>query len=157
MTASGNVCEDEDEDGSFDVSDNCRYVSNPSQEDADSDLFGDACDNCPADYNDRQIDSDIDGIGDVREDEDEDGVRTRSTTARPFRILTKRTRFLTLSETFAKTTTTMTVSLDAVDNCPTVVNPGQENTDLDSWGDACDNCSNIANQGQEDADLYSQR
>jgi len=57
------------------------------------------------------------------------------------------------------------------DNCPTVVNPGQENADGDALGDACDNCPNdptndgdldgvcdadncafVPNPGQEDMD-----
>jgi hypothetical protein len=29
---------------------------------------------------------------------------------------------------------------DTLDNCPSDVNPGQENTDGDAWADACDNC-----------------
>ena len=38
------------------------------------------------------------------------------------------------------------------DNCPSVANPGQENSDDDFPGDACDNCPNASNPLQEDAD-----
>ncbi len=41
---------------------------------------------------------------------------------------------------------------DAVDNCPQVANPLQENPDGDTLGNACDNCISIANNNQLDAD-----
>jgi len=34
--------------------------------------------------------------------------------------------------------------LATADNCPTVSNPGQQNTDGDQWGDACDYCPTTA-------------
>ncbi len=41
---------------------------------------------------------------------------------------------------------------DALDNCPGVYNPGQENNDADAFGDACDNCPNATNPDQADLD-----
>jgi hypothetical protein len=41
---------------------------------------------------------------------------------------------------------------DALDNCPDVANPDQENSDSDRVGDACDNCPYIDNDDQADRD-----
>ena len=38
------------------------------------------------------------------------------------------------------------------DNCPSVFNPDQVDSDNDGWGDACDNCVNDYNPDQNDCD-----
>jgi hypothetical protein len=58
---------DFDNDGTWDLSDNCPLISNPQQEDAEGDGVGDACDNCPLVSNVDQLDSDGDSIGDACE------------------------------------------------------------------------------------------
>ena len=39
-----------------------------------------------------------------------------------------------------------------LDNCPNVVNTGQDHTDSDGSGDACDNCTVASNPSQVDTD-----
>jgi Thrombospondin type 3 repeat len=132
---------DEDDDGLFDVNDNCLSVPNPDQIDTDGDAVGDACDNdndgdgilneldnCRVTVNDDQTDSDGDGYGDACDsDADADGV------------------------------------LNETDNCPITANDGQEDLDDDDLGDLCDedrdgdvvpnnadNCPSEANPDQAD-------
>jgi len=42
---------------------------------------------------------------------------------------------------------------DDVDNCPSVPNSLQENTDGEGGGDACDNCPSVVNPSQADGDI----
>ena len=41
---------------------------------------------------------------------------------------------------------------DADDNCPSVSNDDQINSDEDIWGDACDNCPTVTSGDQDDTD-----
>lgn len=61
-------------------------------------------------------------------------------------ILTATTMVIDLSDADCDTLT------DAIDNCPVINNPGQENADGDPLGDACDNCPTVANPTQADQD-----
>jgi|JI10StandDraft_1071094.scaffolds.fasta_scaffold01895_3 uncharacterized protein (TIGR03382 family) len=61
-------------------------------------------------------------------------------------ILTATTMVIDLSDADCDTLT------DAIDNCPVINNPGQENADGDPLGDACDNCPMVANPTQADQD-----
>ena len=68
---------DNDNDGYYDLIDNCPFQSNPDQNDSNGDGIGDTCsdmdedgiidieDNCPANFNPNQEDNDGDGIGDT--------------------------------------------------------------------------------------------
>ncbi len=111
---------DMDSDGIWDITDNCKNISNKEQLDVDADGLGDLCDNdldndghfnsqdnCPNTLNFDQADSDFDGIGDVcdehtSKDSDFDGI------------------------------------FDEIDNCVSIANAKQANLDGDSFGDLCD-------------------
>ena len=49
------------------------------------------------------------------------------------------------------------LSIDGCDNCPTVSNTDQTDTDGDGWGDACDSCPVDSNRDQRNDAVFGQR
>ncbi|MBM4395072.1 MAG: thrombospondin type 3 repeat-containing protein [Deltaproteobacteria bacterium] len=143
-------CVDTDDDGDEvpDVSDNCPVIWNPDQKDLDKDKLGDACDcdwdndsiannvpewnghkpcptvvedNCKFTSNKDQKDLDGDDIGDACDcDLDEDGIKNNH-----------------LAAPLAGSGAECGI-IEQPDNCLTLQNPDQTDTDLDKIGDACD-------------------
>jgi hypothetical protein len=144
IVVGGGTCTDTDGDGVPDTTDNCRTTSNPTQLNTDGDSMGDACD----------ADDDNDGLLDTAEpsgcsldpDCDNDNVSDGNLDpdgAGPI--------------------------VAGPDNCVTVANTNQLNTDGDAFGDACDadddndtladgsdNCPTVANVSQTNTDGDSQ-
>jgi Zn-dependent metalloprotease len=146
----GDACaQDDDADGTPDINDNCPDVANTGQADRDNDGIGDACDdsdhdghvdaadNCPDVANPGQEAHDTDGTGDACDaDDDGDGIRDDGDNSgvpgdHPCRP-GERT--------------------GCDDNAPTVPNPGQDDGDSDGVGDAVDNCLSVSNTDQVNTD-----
>lgn len=49
------------------------------------------------------------------------------------------------------------LNIDGCDNCPTVSNADQTDTDRDGWGDACDSCPVDSNRDQRNDAVFGQR
>jgi hypothetical protein len=158
-----------------DACDNCPAIENIGQENIDGDSFGDVCDNdidddkilnhldnCFLMYNVNQTDLDKDNIGDACDtDIDNDDIINQSD-ACPF----DKSFNANCNKDFDQ---------DGIldyyddnlfeDNCMSVYNPEQTDTDADTIGDVCDtdddndlipdhldNCTEVDNESQLDAD-----
>jgi hypothetical protein len=156
---------DADGDGVPNTSDNCPTTPNANQANLDNDAAGDACDNdidgdsvlnaadnCPTTSNANQSNLDGDALGDACDtctDFDNDGWGADGT---------NRSECPNGATPDCNDLQGNTDDPDADnicgsnDNCPTVANPAQTNTDPDALGDACDPCIDVDGDGFGQAD-----
>jgi CubicO group peptidase (beta-lactamase class C family) len=115
---------DSDDDGYFDVLDNCPAAANPDQADSDTDGVGDVCDQCPGfdDFVDTDGDGEADGCDD---DDDGDEVADVSDNC-------------PLDSNPGQYDWDGDLVGDECDNCPYDANPDQADSNENSLGDACD-------------------
>ena len=125
---------DSDYDG---IGDNADALPNdPSGSvDIDSDSVGDNADNCPVDVNTDQMDTDSDGIGDACDaDDDNDNVLDVND---DFPL-----NALLAADPDSDGVDSGNAKYQIQDNCPTVANADQLDTDNNGIGDACDSTPN---------------
>jgi hypothetical protein len=122
----GCLGEDSDGDGFRDGEDNCPSVANPEQDDLDGDKAGDLCDSdadgdqVPATSDCNDLDLSVSTLTTIYEDNDGDGFGEADASSQVCGTVPD--GYLTVGD----------------DNCPTLSNPDQLDTNEDGEGDACE-------------------
>ena len=124
---------DTDDDGVMDYYDNCIKLPNSDQSNQDNDLLGDICDACPTE-------SGAADFGCPNELKPKTRVSKEEWRAQFAGIDWDQDGVVTPS-----------------DNCPSLANFDQKDSDGDGWGDACDRCPAEASPNTEDGCLYGKR
>ena len=164
-----------------DACDNCASQQNDGQDNADGDQMGDLCDNdidgdglaqsddnCPSVPNAQQNDMDRDGQGDAcDEDIDGDGVPSLSDACPMKAEISAPAEGQNMQGCYPDLDQDGVLDQDPLnpDNCVSVFNQDQVDTDADGQGDACDsdddndgvvdaqdNCASVSNADQADGD-----
>jgi len=174
---------DSDGDGIPDCNDNCKFVINANQSDTDHDGVGDACDNCLIVANPNQSDTDGDGVGDACDNCPNTkngylgGVCGRNSTKVCYGIDACGLNDICILSQVDTNNNSLGDACDpdddsdgvpdTIDNCRTVYNPDQKDSDSDGIGNACnqaidkdrdgwadslDNCRAVYNPDQKDSD-----
>ncbi len=148
--------------------DNCPNVANPNQADSNNNGVGDACetnsdtdgdgvtnaqDNCPTVSNANQLNTDGDNQGDACDSDDDNDTVDDGLDCAPLTFSAWRNQAFRDSDGDGVTDSTavqtsacfgatvpqgFVLAANGTDNCATVSNANQLNTDGDSQGDACD-------------------
>ncbi len=145
------------------------------QDDTDQDGVGNVCDNCSSVWNPDQLNSDRTGVGDACDlgrDDDGDGIMNNVDPCPylAYECPANPTAATSDYDGDGIANGGFTVPMSTRDNCPSIYNPAQTDSDCDGWGDACDpntslrdtdsdgivdgcdNCMYVANPGQTDID-----
>ncbi|MEM2139012.1 MAG: thrombospondin type 3 repeat-containing protein [Candidatus Woesearchaeota archaeon] len=152
----GDVCDDSDNDGSFDNLDLCPFDFNKKEgNDKDNDFIADECDNCPDVSNRLQKDLDLDSIGDVCDDNtDNDAIPEigfENYCSNSLENCKDNCRYVPNGVSLGVCLNNKEKTCNSNTDCPnSECDKSQKDKDNDFIGDVCDNCPEKANTDQKD-------